>query len=285
MYITIGKLYAEGAGMTYGRDPQGNQSNPNQYQQQYGQQYTQQSYAQQPIMNAQTVYSYDTVQQASRTSITRAYGEMALGLLVTAVVALISQATGALEAYMSATGTIGWIIMAVVQVGLAVSLGARIMKMKPSTARLMFYAYAALMGFTLSSLFWAYNASTIIITLGFCAAFYFALTMFALTTKVNMLKAGPILMVGLVVLIISQIVLMFIAPSATTLRVVAGIGVVLFALMTVYDAQRTKALFAQFASQGPEMIKRISILCALSLYLDFVNLFLYLLQLFGVSDN
>ncbi|MCI1636035.1 Bax inhibitor-1/YccA family protein [Bifidobacterium sp.] len=278
--------------MSFGRQPQGyqNQGDPqaqygqntaNQYQQQYGQQ----PYAQQAAINAQTAYSYESVQQASRVSITRAYGEMALGLIVTAVVALVSQITGALQAYMAATGTIGWIILAIVQVGLAISLGARIMKIRPATARLMFYGYAALMGFTLSSIFWAYNASTIIITLGFCAAFYFALTMFALTTKVNMLKAGPILLVGLVVLIISQIVLMFIAPSATTLRVVAGIGVVLFALMTVYDAQRTKALFAQFATQGPEMIKRISILCALNLYLDFVNLFLYLLQLFGASDN
>jgi FtsH-binding integral membrane protein len=225
------------------------------------------------------------VQQASRTSITKAYGEMALGLVVTAAVALVTQVTGALQAYMSATGTLGWMILAIVQVGLAISLGARIMKIKPSTARLMFYGYAALMGFTLSSIFWAYDASTIIITLGFCAAFYFALTMFALTTKINMLKAGPILLVGLVVLIISQVVLMFLAPSATTLRVIAGIGVVLFALMTVYDAQRTKALFAQFASQGPEMIKRISILCALNLYLDFVNLFLYLLQLFGSNNR
>ncbi|MDN6853893.1 MAG: Bax inhibitor-1/YccA family protein [Bifidobacterium crudilactis] len=270
--------------MSFGRQPQGYQGQSYQdeaNQQQYGQQ----PFAQQSSIDAQAAYSYDSVQQASRTSITKAYGEMALGLVVTAAVALVTQVTGALQAYMSATGTLGWMILAIVQVGLAISLGARIMKIKPSTARLMFYGYAALMGFTLSSIFWAYDASTIIITLGFCAAFYFALTMFALTTKINMLTAGPILLVGLVVLIISQVVLMFLAPSATTLRVIAGIGVVLFALMTVYDAQRTKALFAQFASQGPEMIKRISILCALNLYLDFVNLFLYLLQLFGSNNR
>ena len=78
---------------------------------------------------------------------------------------------------------------------------------------------------------------------------------------------------------------MFVAPTNTTLKVVAAIGIVLFAAMTIYDAQFTKRVFAQYASQGPEMIKRVSILCALNLYLDFVNMFLYVLQLLGLSRD
>ena len=236
-------------------------------------------------LDGQLAYSYENMEKATHASVTRAYGEMTLGLVLTAVIAVIAQSTGALEAYMSATGIIGWIALAVIQIGLAISLGARIMKMRASTARIMFYVYAALMGFTLSSIFWAYSVSTIVITLGLCAAFFFTLTMIGMTTKLNMLKVGPILMVGLIVLIVSQVVLMFIAPSASTLRIVAAIGLVLFAGMTMYDAQRTRLIFQQVSNQGPEMIKKASILCALNLYLDFVNMFLYLLQLVGFNNN
>ncbi|MFT9008158.1 MAG: Bax inhibitor-1/YccA family protein [Bifidobacterium sp.] len=281
--------------MTYGMQPRDEQQSQSQQmhdstrtpngQTSYGQYGT--AYGAQPQMtyDSQAIYSYERMEKATHASVTRAYGEMTLGLILTAVVAVIAQSTGALEAYMSATGIIGWIALTVIQVGLAISLGARIMKMRSSTARLVFYAYAALMGFTLSSIFWAFSVSSIIITLGLCAAFFFTLTMIGMTTRLNMLKAGPILMVGLVVLIVSQLVLMFVAPSATTLRIVAAIGLVLFAGMTMYDAQRTRLIFQQVSNQGPEMVKKASILCALNLYLDFVNMFLYLLQLVGFSNN
>ena len=108
--------------------------------------------------------------------------------------------------------------------------------------------------------------------------------MFSLTTKFDMLKAGPILMVGLVVLIISQIVLMFVPGSTTGMRIICAFGLILFAGMTLYDAQQTRALFSAYEAQEPEMIKKISIICALNLYLDFVNMFLYILQLFGSRD-
>ena len=155
---------------------------------------------------------------------------------------------------------------------------------KASTARVMFYVYAALMGFTLSSIFLVYSISDIGVALVLCAAFFFVLTMFSLTTKFDMLKAGPILMVGLVVLIISQIVLMFVPGSTTGMRIICAFGLILFAGMTLYDAQQTRALFSAYEAQGPEMIKKISIICALNLYLDFVNMFLYILQLFGSRD-
>ena len=100
-----------------------------------------------------------------------------------------------------------------------------------------------------------------------------------------MLKAGPILMIALVVLIIAEVIMMFVAPSNTMLKVVTAIGILLFAGLTIYDAQFTKKAFAVYASQGPEAIKKISILCALNLYLDFINLFLYILQALGLSRD
>ena len=175
---------------------------------------------------------------------------MTLGLIITVVVAVVAQMTGAYVSFIESTGLIGFFGFAIVQVVLAVALGARIMKIKASTARVMFYVYAALMGFTLSSIFLVYSISDIGVPLSQCAAFFFVLTMFSLTTKFDMLKAYPILMVGLVVLIISQIVLMFVPGSTTGMRIICAFGLILFAGMTLYDAQQTRALFSAYEAQA-----------------------------------
>lgn len=232
-------------------------------------------------VDGQVAYSYE---QAERVSVTKAYGEMTIGLVVTALVAVLAQITGAYYYFLAVTGVIGLIGLCVVQVGMAIVLGMRITKMSVGGARAMFYVYAALMGFTLSSIFWVYDLGQIGIALGVTAAFFLALTMFSLTTKFDMLKFGPILMVALVVLIITQLVLAFIPGVSGMTRLVCAIGLVIFAGMTMYDAQSTRALFKAYEPHGPEMIKKISILCALNLYLDFVNMFLYILQLFGSRD-
>lgn len=301
--------------MTFGQQPQNNgQYNP-QYntpdynaaqQSGYGQQYAQSGYGQNYYAQPQGAPTYQYVPQgtgagagagaatinttmtynyeeARRVSVTKVYGEMTIGILVTAVVAVLGQITGAYYSFLMATGMVGLIGLCVVQIALAVVLGMRVTKMKSSTARVMFYVYAALMGFTLSSIFMVYDLGSIGVALGVTAAFFFALTMFGMTTKFNMLKAGPILMIGLIVLIISQIVLAFVQVDGMT-KIVCAIGLILFAGMTIYDAQSTRALLTEYEAQGPEMVKKISILCALNLYLDFVNMFLYILQLLGNRD-
>ena len=300
--------------MTFGQQPQNNgQYNP-QYntpdynaaqQSGYGQQYAQSGYGQnyyaQPqgaptyqyapqdaagagagaaTINTTMTYNYE---EARRVSVAKVYGEMTIGILVTAVVAVLGQITGASYSFLMATGMVGLIGLCVVQIALAVVLGMRVTKMKSATARVMFYVYAALMGFTLSSIFMVYDLGSIGVALGVTAAFFFALTMFGMTTKFDMLKAGPILMIGLIVLIISQIVLAFVQVDGMT-KIVCAIGLILFAGMAIYDAQSTRALLAEYEAQGPEMVKKISILCALNLYLDFVNMFLYILQLLGNRD-
>ena len=297
--------------MTFGQQPQNNgQYNP-QYntpdynaaqQSGYGQQYAQSGYGQNYYAQPQGAPTYQYVPQgtgagaatinttmtynyeeARRVSVTKVYGEMTIGILVTAVVAVLGQITGAYYSFLMATGMVGLIGLCVVQIALAVVLGMHVTKMKSATARVMFYVYAALMGFTLSSIFMVYDLGSIGVALGVTAAFFFALTMFGMTTKFNMLKAGPILMIGLIVLIISQIVLAFVQVDGMT-KIVCAIGLILFAGMTIYDAQSTRALLTEYEAQGPEMVKKISILCALNLYLDFVNMFLYILQLLGNRD-
>ena len=297
--------------MTFGQQPQNNgQYNP-QYntpdynaaqQSGYGQQYAQSGYGQDYYAQPQGAPTYQYVPQgtgagaatinttmtynyeeARRVSVTKVYGEMTIGILVTAVVAVLGQITGAYYSFLMATGMVGLIGLCVVQIALAVVLGMRVTKMRSVTARVMFYVYAALMGFTLSSIFMVYDLGSIGVALGVTAAFFFALTMFGMTTKFDMLKAGPILMIGLIVLIISQIVLAFVQVDGMT-KIVCAIGLILFAGMTIYDAQSTRALLTEYEAQGPEMVKKISILCALNLYLDFVNMFLYILQLLGNRD-
>lgn len=300
--------------MTFGQQPQNNGQYNTQYntpdynaaqQSGYGQQYAQSGYGQnyyaQPqgaptyqyapqdaagagagaaTINTTMTYNYE---EARRVSVTKVYGEMTIGILVTAVVAVLGQITGAYYSFLMATGMVGLIGLCVVQIALAVVLGMRVTKMKSATARVMFYVYAALMGFTLSSIFMVYDLGSIGVALGVTAAFFFALTMFGMTTKFDMLRAGPILMIGLIVLIISQIVLAFVQVDGMT-KIVCAIGLILFAGMAIYDAQSTRALLTEYEAQGPEMVKKISILCALNLYLDFVNMFLYILQLLGNRD-
>ncbi|MCO6558398.1 MAG: Bax inhibitor-1/YccA family protein [Bifidobacterium sp.] len=294
-YNQYGQPQGQPQGQPYGQ-PYGQGQNM-----QYGQPYAQPQYQQpqygQPAyagagagtaaptmtMNGQTAYSFE---RARHVSTTKAYGEMTLGLLLTAVVAVFTQMTGALEGFLATTGVIGWIGLAVVQVAIAIVLGWRIDKMKVGTARVLFYLYAALTGFTLATIFYTYSLPSIGIALGLCVAFFFVLTMLSLTTKKDMLKAGPILFVALLVLLIGEVIMMFLAPTQTTLMVTGAIGLVIFAGLTMYDAQQTRAMFDVAERSGDTvMLNKISIVCALNLYLDFINMFLYLLQIFGNNDN
>ena len=264
------------------------QSQPQYAQPQFGQpQYTQNGYAGaaygQPVMNTQATYTQENYLKATRISTAKAYGEMTAGLLVTAVVALLTQATGMLYAFLMAFGSVGWIGLIIAQVALAVVLGWKVMTMNPAVARVLFYVYAAMMGFTLSSIFAVYSLGSIVLVLAMTAGFFLCLTMVALTTKADLLKAGPILMVALIVLIVAELIMMFVMPGQTTTMIISAIALVIFAGLTAYDAQATRALFQQYANDAT-MIKRVSILCALNLYLDFINFFLNLLQLLGSRE-
>lgn len=255
-------------------------------QQQFNQQYMNQQYVNPTaqggptVMDATAVSSSDTIFRATQISTARAYGEMTIGIAISALVALMSQATGLLYTILSVTGAFGWIGLAIAQVALAIALGAKVMSMNPSTARVLFYVYAALMGLTLSSIFAVYSLGSIVLALALTAGFFLCLTMLALTTKIDMLKAGPILLTALMVFVVAQVILMFVAPGALGTMLFTGIGILLFAGLTAYDAQSTRALFQQYAGDTT-MMKRVSILCALNLYLDFINMFMYVLRLVG----
>ena len=295
----MGQSQGQGANQQYqGGQQYGNGQYGQQYQpQQQGQQYPaniqyagQQAYASQQgqqfaqfssPMNTTAAYAQD--KRARHTSVTRAYFEMFLGILVTAAIAVLSAINGWFISFYQATGTIGYWGIVIAQLVLVVILSTNISKMNTTVARLIFYLYAASMGFTLSVVFGVYGLTTIGLAFGLSSLFFLVLTMIGLTTKRNLLAWGPILFAALLTLVVVEILLMiFNAGGATML--ISGISIVLFAGFTAYDAQKTRAILGQYQGQ-PEMIKKVSILCALDLYLDFINFFVSLLQLLGGSSD
>lgn len=233
-----------------------------------------------PYVNSSAAYISDRTRQRT---VSAAYGHMTLGLVVTFAVAWLTAASGLALRFLMATGAFGWIILAVVQVGLAIALSSRVLTMKMGTAYALFYLFAVTMGFTLSTIFYAYDSTSILVALGLCAGFFLCLTMIGLTTKANLLKGGTIITAGLIFLIVAELVLGFIPGATMMWRIVSGIGIALFAFMTARDAQFTRRMLDR--CQSDEMARRVSILAALELYLDFVNLFQYLLSILGTAST
>ncbi|WP_427876425.1 Bax inhibitor-1/YccA family protein [Gardnerella sp. 2492-Sm] len=231
------------------------------------------------IVDTQATYAFE---EAQRTSVRRTYAEMTLGLVVTALVAMATQSGNFFIRFMIATRGWGWLLLIGAQVVIAFAMGARLMKMSTTTARVLFYVYSALTGFSFSTIFLMFKLGSIAIVFALTAGFFLCLTMLALTTKKDLLKAGPILMVGLVVLVVAQIILSFVGTTDNMMRLIATIGIVIFAGLTAYDAQVTRELLTKYADQ-PKLVEKMSIFCAFQLYLDFINMFIYLLQLLG--DN
>lgn len=212
------------------------------------------------------------------------YAHMSLGVLTTAVIAIIMVFTNMTYVLYASMGRLGMFALAAVQIILSFWLCLGVNKMQASTAKTIFYAYSALTGITLSTVFYVFSIKTIGIALLMSAAFFVCLTMFAFTTKLNMLRFGNILLVALVALIVTQFVLYFVAANNTTLRIIAAIAILIFAGFTAHDAQLTRRV-AEQNYNDPQLAQKYSILCALQLYVDFINLFVYMLQLLSTNDD
>jgi FtsH-binding integral membrane protein len=164
------------------------------------------------------------------------------------------------------------------------AISAGINRLKPATSQMLFWVFSALMGISLSSIFLVYTQTSIVRVFFITAASFGALSLYGYTTKRDMTGMGSFLMMGLFGIIIASLVNIFIASSALQFFV-SVIGVLIFAGLTAYDTQRLKNDYIYgYASQGGEMAERAAITGALSLYLNFINLFTLLLQLLGQRD-
>lgn len=220
----------------------------------------------------------------SRTEVVNAfmrgvYQWMAAGLGVTAVAAFAVASSPALVQFIFGTPMLPIILM-IGLVGLVFYLSARIGTMSAGTATTLFMVYSALNGVVLSSVLLVYAASSVFQAFATAAAMFGAMTIYGLTTKRDLTSMGSFMFMGLIGIIIASIVNIFIDSSMMEL-VISAVGVIVFTGLTAYDSQQLREMGETAPMDDAVAIRRGTILGALRLYLDFINLFLMLLRLFG----
>jgi FtsH-binding integral membrane protein len=204
---------------------------------------------------------------------------MTTGLLVTTAVAVTVSATPSLlQLAMNPAVLIGAIIGELVLV-MAIGFGLR--RMSPGLATTLFLVYSAVNGFTLSLIFVVYNLGTIQVAFLSTAALFATMTVIGYTTQIDLTQYRSYFMIGLIGLVVAMVINIFLRSSAFDFAI-SIFGVLLFTALTAYDTQKIKRMAAdpQIEADG-SLSAKLSILGALTLYLDFVNLFLFLLRLFG----
>lgn len=210
----------------------------------------------------------------------RVYLWMALGLLLTASVAWFVAHSMTLLSIIFGNGFVffGLIITELI---LVIAIGRAIAKLSPGVGLALFFVYSALNGATLSVIFLAYQLGTISLAFMVTAVLFGIMSIVGYTTKQDLTKWGGILFMALIGLIIASIANMFLANS-TLDWIITYAGILLFLALTVYDTQRIKNMTRAAIVEGEnQVLGRIGVLGALRLYLDFVNLFLFILRLFG----
>lgn len=167
------------------------------------------------------------------------------------------------------------------QLGLVFFLSARVQKLEASTATGLFVLYSALNGVTLSSIFLIYTSSSIVSTFFICALTFSACSVYGMVTKRDLTSIGGFMMMGLIGIIIASLVNMFLRSPAMTM-VISYIGVIVFVGLTAYDTQKLKTMaMTQPEGLSGSIVRKGAIMGALTLYLDFINMFLMLLHIFG----
>jgi len=219
---------------------------------------------------------------ASSIFLAKVFNWMAVGLGITGVIAMITAETGLA---LSIASSPVFFILIIGELGLVFFLSARIEKIQAGTASMLFYGYAILNGLTLSVIFLAYTRTSIAGTFFITAGMFAAMAVYGTVTKRDLSGFGSFLMMGLVGIIIASIVNIFL-NSSSLYWAISFIGVFIFTGLTAYDVQQIKNMGERgILEQGEEAIKKGSIMGALRLYLDFINLFLMLLRFFGASRD
>jgi uncharacterized protein len=227
---------------------------------------------------AQTVSRAETIGAFMR----GVYGWMSLGLFITAAVAWFTAASPLGVMLLQSPGMV--IMLVVVQFGLVIGLSAAIQKLSGTAASLMFAAYSALTGLTLSSIFFVYSSASIFQAFVVTGGMFGAMSIYGMVTKRDLTGMGSFMFMGLIGIVIASVVNMFVHSSAMGFMI-SVIGVLVFTGLTAYDTQKLKYMGESMPMGDATAIRRGTILGALTLYLDFLNLFLMLLRLFGSSRD
>lgn len=168
----------------------------------------------------------------------------------------------------------------IAELAVVIILSARIQKLSFTTATLMFILYSILTGATLSVIFLAYQLDSIVTTFFVTAGTFGSMTLIGYTTKKDLSKMGTYLLMTLIGLVIATLVNMFLANS-TLDWIITYVGVLLFIGLTAYDTQKIKQILREYGTEINENSQKMALMGSLTLYLDFINLFLYLLKILG----
>ncbi|HHL2498508.1 Bax inhibitor-1 family protein [Yersinia sp. HM-2024] len=207
------------------------------------------------------------------------YGWMTCGLLLTAVVAWYAANTPAVMNFIFSS-QITFFGLIIVQLGLVFVISGMVNRLSGSMATSLFMLYSALTGLTLSSILIMYTGASIASTFIICAGMFGAMSVYGYTTKRDLSGMGSMLFMGLIGIVLASIVNIWLKSTAL-MWAVTYIGVLVFVGLTAYDTQKLKNMGAQLDSNDRDNFRKYSIVGALTLYLDFINLFLMLLRIFG----
>ena len=219
--------------------------------------------------------TYDT---GLRAHMLKIYNYMCSGVLLTGIVALLAASSG-LTAALFGSPLMWLVVLSPLAIVFAMSFGAN--KFSTTTLQMMFWAFATLMGLSLSTIFLVYTGESIAATFFATAGAFAGLSLYGYTTKKDLSGFGTFLIMGLIGLLIAMVINIFMQSSALAMAI-SFIGVLIFAGLTAYDTQRLKEQYAML--RGTEFAGKAVVLGALSLYLDFINMFQFLLSFMGNRD-
>jgi FtsH-binding integral membrane protein len=211
-----------------------------------------------------------------RSIMRQVYTWMVLGLVITTAVAFVTASTSLINL---AVNPIILIIAVLAEFGLVLGISAGLNRLSTGVATLLFMLYAALNGFTLSIVLLAFTGASLFVAFATTAALFAAMSIIGYTTKVDLSKMGTFLMMGVLGLVIAMVVNMFVASGPLDL-IISIAGVLIFTALTAFDTQRIGRMAAQMNVTGENEVK-FGIFGALRLYLDFINMFLFVLRLTG----
>jgi FtsH-binding integral membrane protein len=231
-----------------------------------------------PRLNGEVVGGAVGYDEGLRSHMLKIYNYMASGVLLSGVVALGFAASGMAEAVFGTP--LRWLI-ALAPLGFVMVMSFGVHKLKTGTLQLLFWAFAVVMGLSLSSIFFIYTGPSIATTFFATAGAFAGLSLYGYTTKRNLSGMGSFMTMGLIGIILAMVLNIFLQSSGLALAI-SILGVIIFAGLTAWDTQRLKEEY--YHLQGTEFLGKAAIMGALSLYLDFINMFQFLLSFLGSRD-
>ncbi len=227
-----------------------------------------------PVLNGEALGAV-TMDQGLRRYMLSIYNYMASGVLLSGVVALLFAYSG-MAAQVMAT-PLRWVI-ALAPLGFVMAMSFGLNKMSEGTLKLLFWAFSVVMGLSLSAIFLIYTGPSIATTFFATAGAFAGLSLYGYTTKRNLSAMGSFMTMGLIGIIIAMLLNLWLQSSALALGI-SVLGVLIFAGLTAWDTQRLRETYYHVA--GTDMMGKVVIMGALSLYLDFINMFQFLLSFLG----